>query len=458
MARSHRLGQKNQVIVLRFITTATVEERVLSTATTKLSHEQMVIQAGMFHTKYSHNASRAIATEAMAKERRLEETGDDEEDLWSDDFISRTLARSDAELELFQQMDAAAKRSESSGASRAMPEGRMPKWCWDWCLYGSNAQSSEQGLVPFNDKLLDAARAKVAKANGIDLAPSGATRQRSAAIVDVESDDDSGDVLAEASGVNDAVMDDEEERPLNYDELELEEEKALAKQQAMGNRLPSYAMAASPAASPAAASPATASAFPPRSPAPIRTAATPVLAVASPLSSPLLSPPVAAVVVSTPVPSADGGKKKSSKKTSGQAKRKREEEPVYAAMPVSAQPAYADAYAAIPAATPAPAAKKSRKKAGEGSTAKRASSKKKSTVTPVASPTMAMAIDDDVDDYVPLSYSDVDDDDGQAAPASSSTPIVATTSSGTALKLVFKASAASSTGGEANKFTLSFKR
>lgn len=61
MARSHRIGQKNQVMVLRFITTATVEEKVLMTATTKLSHEQMVIQAGMFHDKYSHSASRAIA-------------------------------------------------------------------------------------------------------------------------------------------------------------------------------------------------------------------------------------------------------------------------------------------------------------------------------------------------------------------------------------------------------------
>ena len=221
MARSHRIGQKNQCIVLRFITTATVEEKVLSTATTKLSHEQMVIQAGMFHTRYSHNASRAIAAEAMAKTQ--DDTGDDQNELWTDDFISRTLARSDAELQIFQEMDKLAKQSESSGVSREMPENKMPKWCWDWCVNGHNASSVEQGLVPFNEKILDVARTKNSKALVEDpLNPKA--RVRGAAIVEVNtSDDDDYDVVAEASGVNDSILDEEEERPLNYDEIDDED-------------------------------------------------------------------------------------------------------------------------------------------------------------------------------------------------------------------------------------------
>jgi SNF2 family DNA or RNA helicase len=53
MARAHRIGQTKQVIVLRLITTATVEEKILSTANNKLDAEAMVIQAGMFHNQYT---------------------------------------------------------------------------------------------------------------------------------------------------------------------------------------------------------------------------------------------------------------------------------------------------------------------------------------------------------------------------------------------------------------------
>jgi hypothetical protein len=221
MARSHRLGQKSQVIVLRFITTATVEEKVLSTATTKLSHEQLVIQAGMFHEKYSHNASRAIATEAMSQV----ETGDDDAEQWTDSEISRTLARSDAELAIFLEMDAQAKRHDAA-KQRELPQGKMPRWAFDWCVNGQMSTVHDASLTPFNDKLLEAARAKVAKASGDGgvLGVRGAANK--AAIVEVNSDDDDDrhDVVAEASGVNDAAMnDDGEERPLNYDDTDDDE-------------------------------------------------------------------------------------------------------------------------------------------------------------------------------------------------------------------------------------------
>jgi len=232
MARSHRLGQKNQVIVLRFITTATVEEKVLSTATTKLTHEQMVIQAGMFHEKYSHNASRAIAAEAMARD--LNETGDDDAEQWTDGEVSRTLARSEAELALFLEMDQQANKAE-----RELPDGKMPRWCFDWCVNGQLSTVGEQSLVPFNDKLLDAARSKLAKANGFVGGMRSAANK--AAIVEVNSDaddEDHHDVVAEASGVNDAAMDDEEERPLNYDDTDDDEAPLMHKPQQPHQMMP----------------------------------------------------------------------------------------------------------------------------------------------------------------------------------------------------------------------------
>jgi hypothetical protein len=213
----------HRCLVLRFITTATVEEKVLTTATTKLSHEQMVIQAGMFHEKYSHNASRAIAAEAMEKEKRAgeDDTGDDDEAHGTDDFISRTLARSDAELAVFQQMDIDAKAHEqAANITRGLPEGKMPKWCFDWCLHGPNATSIDQTLVPFSEKVLDAARAKINKTteeNGVLKA-----RKAYTAIVEVNTsdDDDKYDTQAESSGVNDAALDEEQEKPLDYDNLD----------------------------------------------------------------------------------------------------------------------------------------------------------------------------------------------------------------------------------------------
>lgn len=44
--RAHRIGQKKQVVVFRFITENTVEERVIDKATQKLRLDQLVIQQG----------------------------------------------------------------------------------------------------------------------------------------------------------------------------------------------------------------------------------------------------------------------------------------------------------------------------------------------------------------------------------------------------------------------------
>ena len=49
--RAHRIGQKNEVRVLRLMTVGTVEERILAAARYKLNVDEKVIQAGMFDQK-----------------------------------------------------------------------------------------------------------------------------------------------------------------------------------------------------------------------------------------------------------------------------------------------------------------------------------------------------------------------------------------------------------------------
>lgn len=49
--RAHRIGQQNEVRVLRLMTVNSVEERILAAAKYKLNMDEKVIQAGMFDQK-----------------------------------------------------------------------------------------------------------------------------------------------------------------------------------------------------------------------------------------------------------------------------------------------------------------------------------------------------------------------------------------------------------------------
>eukprot|EP01053_Blabericola_migrator_P013230 Blabericola_migrator_1__13229@NODE_918_length_6062_cov_180_926939_g639_i0_p1_GENE_NODE_918_length_6062_cov_180_926939_g639_i0NODE_918_length_6062_cov_180_926939_g639_i0_p1_ORF_typecomplete_len1271_score287_17SNF2_N/PF00176_23/1e77HDA23/PF11496_8/3_2e23Helicase_C/PF00271_31/1_3e04Helicase_C/PF00271_31/7_5e20ResIII/PF04851_15/7_8e03ResIII/PF04851_15/4_6e14ERCC3_RAD25_C/PF16203_5/8_3e02ERCC3_RAD25_C/PF16203_5/2e05DEAD/PF00270_29/3_9e03DEAD/PF00270_29/0_00015PaREP1/PF05942_11/0_33PaREP1/PF05942_11/1 len=52
-ARAHRVGQRNEVRVFRFVTRSPVEELILSRAQHKLSIDEQIIQAGMFSNKFN---------------------------------------------------------------------------------------------------------------------------------------------------------------------------------------------------------------------------------------------------------------------------------------------------------------------------------------------------------------------------------------------------------------------
>merc|ERR1719352_181320 len=58
--RAHRIGQKNEVRVLRLMTVNSVEERILAAAKYKLNMDEKVIQAGRFNNTSSGSERRQL--------------------------------------------------------------------------------------------------------------------------------------------------------------------------------------------------------------------------------------------------------------------------------------------------------------------------------------------------------------------------------------------------------------
>jgi ATP-dependent helicase STH1/SNF2 len=128
--RAHRIGQKNEVRILRLISSNSVEEKILERARFKLDMDGKVIQAGRFDNKSSE-------TDRDAMLRTLLETADmaesGEQDEMEDDELNMILARSDEEIEVFQKIDEERSkdplygtRSGSKPKPRLMGEDELP--------------------------------------------------------------------------------------------------------------------------------------------------------------------------------------------------------------------------------------------------------------------------------------------------------------------------------------------
>ncbi|CAK7211793.1 transcriptional regulator [Sporothrix curviconia] len=100
--RAHRIGQKNEVRILRLITSTSVEEKILERARYKLDMDGKVIQAGRFDNK-SSETDRDAMLRTLLESADMHETGDQEE--MDDEELNMILARSDDELQTFQKMD-----------------------------------------------------------------------------------------------------------------------------------------------------------------------------------------------------------------------------------------------------------------------------------------------------------------------------------------------------------------
>lgn len=117
--RAHRIGQKNEVRILRLITQKSVEEKILERAQFKLDMDGKVIQAGKFDNK-STNEERDEMLRVMLESAEAVETHDDNEEM-DDDELNMMMMRSDDELTLFQKMDEERAKEQKYGPDKKLP-------------------------------------------------------------------------------------------------------------------------------------------------------------------------------------------------------------------------------------------------------------------------------------------------------------------------------------------------
>ena len=105
-SRAHRIGQQNKVMIYRFVTRNTVEERVTQVAKKKMMLTHLVVQPGMAGGGKSNLSKKEIddilkfGTEELFKEEELNEDGESAHDIVYDDkAVSSLLDRSQEGVE-----------------------------------------------------------------------------------------------------------------------------------------------------------------------------------------------------------------------------------------------------------------------------------------------------------------------------------------------------------------------
>lgn len=119
--RAHRIGQKNEVRVLRLMTVNSVEERILAAAKYKLNMDEKVIQAGMFDQKSTGSERRQFLHTILHQDDREDE---EEDEVPDDEVVNQMIARSEGEFDLFQKMDVERRETETQG--RLIQDEELP--------------------------------------------------------------------------------------------------------------------------------------------------------------------------------------------------------------------------------------------------------------------------------------------------------------------------------------------
>lgn len=100
--RAHRIGQKHEVRVLRFITQTKIEEDILSKASFKKNLDDKIIRAGMYNTKYSEQERRKKLENLLKLEKEEEDdSGSEENEIPNDEQINEMIARSEVRKSIF---------------------------------------------------------------------------------------------------------------------------------------------------------------------------------------------------------------------------------------------------------------------------------------------------------------------------------------------------------------------
>ncbi|XP_054270051.1 transcription activator BRG1-like isoform X2 [Macrosteles quadrilineatus] len=126
--RAHRIGQQNEVRVLRLMTVNSVEERILAAARYKLNMDEKVIQAGMFDQKSTGSERQQFLQTILHQD----DADDEENEVPDDETVNQMIARSEAEFEIFQRMDLERRREDAklgvNRKSRLIEETELPDW------------------------------------------------------------------------------------------------------------------------------------------------------------------------------------------------------------------------------------------------------------------------------------------------------------------------------------------
>uniref|UniRef100_A0A671S5C9 SWI/SNF related, matrix associated, actin dependent regulator of chromatin, subfamily a, member 4 n=1 Tax=Sinocyclocheilus anshuiensis TaxID=1608454 RepID=A0A671S5C9_9TELE len=138
--RAHRIGQQNEVRVLRLCTVNSVEEKILAAAKYKLNVDQKVIQAGMFDQKSSGHERKAFLQAILEHEEQDEVRTPiydrqfqcpEEDEVPDDETVNQMIARSEEEFDHFMRMDLDRRREEARNPKRKprlMEEDELPTW------------------------------------------------------------------------------------------------------------------------------------------------------------------------------------------------------------------------------------------------------------------------------------------------------------------------------------------
>lgn len=117
--RAHRIGQKNEVRILRLISSNSVEEKILERAQYKLDMDEKVIQAGKFDNKSTSEERDALLRTLLDSAEAAEQLEEQEE--MDDEYINGIMARSEEELVLFHKIDEERIRDSVYGPDRKLP-------------------------------------------------------------------------------------------------------------------------------------------------------------------------------------------------------------------------------------------------------------------------------------------------------------------------------------------------
>eukprot|EP00933_Yihiella_yeosuensis_P081818 TRINITY_DN9549_c2_g3_i1.p1 TRINITY_DN9549_c2_g3~~TRINITY_DN9549_c2_g3_i1.p1 ORF type:complete len:811 (-),score=185.72 TRINITY_DN9549_c2_g3_i1:145-2577(-) len=119
IARVHRVGQKNEVRVVRLVSDSAVERHMEQRCAEKLEMEQKIMGAGMFRKTVTQDMRRQALRSmlGLSEASKASATSAEGSDLTSPQELSEQLARSDEERKAFVDMDTALLKLKKNSAT-----------------------------------------------------------------------------------------------------------------------------------------------------------------------------------------------------------------------------------------------------------------------------------------------------------------------------------------------------